>query len=156
MYAMQFANAQNVYMSMLQVETPYWQPDPEAPSPWTPNATWNDPTFTGANSSIPQNYMQWSLRIVGSKSHTVNLYGQGFWVFFNDLGGCTGPDGNCQVSIVDLEELQKGSGIELYALNTRGVENLIILNGSGGTPAVTSALNPGSWGAVIAAYLGFE
>jgi glucan 1,3-beta-glucosidase len=158
LYAYQFNDAQNVFASMQQVETPYWQPDPRAPAPWVPNATWSDPTFEGCAANVSQCYMQWALRIIGTESHTLNLYGQGFWVFFNgpNYGPCTGPDGSCQVNIVDLEDLTRGDGIELYNLNTRGVLNMVTVGGSGGVVGATQAENAGSWGGVLAAYLGFE
>lgn len=35
LYQYQLVNAENVYFGMVQVETPYWQPNPVAPSPWT-------------------------------------------------------------------------------------------------------------------------
>jgi glucan 1,3-beta-glucosidase len=102
--------------------------------------------------------MQWSLRIIGSESHTLPLYGLGFWVFFNgpDYGPCTGPAGSCQVNVVDLEDLKRNSGIELYNLNTRGVLNMVTIDGSGGEVGATQADNPGSWGGVIAGYIGYE
>lgn len=102
LYAYQFNNAQNVFAAMMQgtsfceslkmtgltwfpVETPYWQPDPRAPAPWTPNPAFADPTFAGCQGNVSQCYMQWSLRIIGSETHTLPLYGQGFWVFFNGM-----------------------------------------------------------------------
>ena len=140
------------------VETPYWQPDPRAPAPWTPNPAFSDPTFQGCARNVSQCYMQWSLRIIGADTHTLPLYGQGFWVFFNgpDYGPCKGPGGACQINIVDLEDLKKGDGVELYNLNTRGVEYMVTIGGSGGVEAATQAEDSGSWGGVIAAYLGYE
>lgn len=158
LYAYQFHNAQNVFAALLQVETPYWQPVPEAPAPWTPNATWNDPDFSGCQNNVSQCYMQWALRIIGPDTHTLPLYGHGYWLFFNgpNYGACSGPDGICQINIVDLEGLQKGSGVQLYNLNTKGVQNMITIGGSGGSIAATAKENTGSWGGVVAAFLGFE
>ncbi|KAK4506973.1 hypothetical protein PRZ48_000707 [Zasmidium cellare] len=155
MYGYQFNNAANVFAALLQVETPYFQPTPRAPAPWTPNPAWNDPDFSGCTGNVSQCYMQWALRIFGEKTHTLPLYGQGFWVFFNgpNYGACTGPDGVCQINIVDLEGLSKGDGVDLYGLNTKGVENMVTIGGSGGRVAATQAENAGSWGGVIAAYL---
>ena len=158
LYAYQLNNAQNVFAAMMQVETPYWQPTPRAPTPWTPSPVYSDPTFEGCPSNISQCYMQWALRIIGPETHTVPLYGLGFWVFFNgpDYGPCTGPGGACQINIVDLENLATGDGVELYNLNTRGVQSMVTVGGSGGFKAATQAENVGSWGGVLAAYLGFE
>ena len=82
LYAYQFNNAQNVFAAMMQVETPYWQPVPRAPSPWTPSSFYSDPNFVGCQKNVSQCYMQWALRIIGSETRTLLLYGQGFWVSF--------------------------------------------------------------------------
>jgi glucan 1,3-beta-glucosidase len=76
LYAYQFNNAQNVFAAMQQVETPYWQPTPRAPNPWTPSLAYSDPTFEGCPSNVSQCYMQWALRIIGSETHTLPLYGE--------------------------------------------------------------------------------
>lgn len=161
LYAYQFDNAQNVFAALMQVESPYWQPSPRAPAPWTPDPAWKDPDFAGCDkANVTQCYMQWALRIIGDETHTLPLYGQGFWVFFNgpNYGACAGPDGNCQINIVDLElgNLTKEDGVELFNLNTKSVQNMVTLNGSGGKVAVPAKDNAGSWGGVVAAYLGFQ
>lgn len=73
-----------------------------------------------------------------------------------NYGPCTGPGGACQVNIVDFEDLAKGDSVELYNLNTHGVEYMVTIGGSAGKEAATQAENAGSWGGVIAAWLGFE
>ncbi|KAF2104926.1 pectin lyase-like protein [Rhizodiscina lignyota] len=160
LYAYQLYNAQNVFVSMQQVETPYNQPIPQAPTPWTPNPAWHDPDFSDCDrdSTGARCHMQWALRIIGEETKTINIYGSGFWVFFNNYTQDCGST-FCQENIVDLENLKKGDGVELYNLNTRGTQNLITLDGNGQAApfqAAVSADNPGSWGAIIAAYLGFE
>ena len=35
LYAYNIVNAQNVFLGLVQVETPYWEPSPGAPSGWT-------------------------------------------------------------------------------------------------------------------------
>ncbi len=153
LYAYQLYNAQNVFIGMNQVETPYYQPVPQAPYPWTPNATWHDPTFAGCAATDPKCYMQWAMRILGPQTETVAVYGSAFWVFFNNYQGF-GQD--CQANVVDLEMLGgTGSGVYLYDLNTLNVRNMIVLGGSGGTIVATRLNNLGSWGGVVAAYLGY-
>ena len=101
--------------------------------------------------------MQWSLRIVGEETSTINIYGTGFWVFFNNYStDCGNNNGNCQQSVLDLEELpRKDANVYLYNLNVRSVEEMVTIGGSDGYPAAERADNPGSWGGVLAAYLGF-
>lgn len=79
-------------------------------------------------------------------------------MFFNgpDYGPCTGLGGACQINIVDVEDVGTGSGVELYNLNTRGVQKMVTIGGSGGVTAATQGENAGSWGGVLAAYLGYE
>lgn len=146
------------------MESPYWQPTPRAPAPWTPNATWNDPTFADCEQNhhnVSQCSMQWALRIRGQETRTLPLYGQALWVFFNNKNACSGPEENCQVNDVDLRDLRPGSGIALYNVNTRSVQNIISVSSSSGVGASNGTLelagkeNAGSWGAVVAAYLGF-
>jgi glucan 1,3-beta-glucosidase len=158
LYGYTLYNAKNVMTSLMQVETPYWQPLPKAPFPWTPNATWHDPTFEGCSGNVSQCYMSWAVRVIGSETQNVALYGMGFWVFFNgpNYAGCSGPDGICQVNIVDLEDLKSGSDVKLYNVNTKGVQNLISIGGSGDTTTAPQTENPGSWGGVVAAFLEFE
>ncbi|SMY20093.1 unnamed protein product [Zymoseptoria tritici ST99CH_1A5] len=159
LYAYQFVDASNVFAALMQVETPYWQPLPRAPLPWTPDAAWNDPDFAGCQASnISQCNMQWALRIIGKNTHTLPFYGQGFWLFFNgpNYGSCTGPGGTCQINIVDLEDVGRNAGVELYNLNTKGVQNLITVGGSNGVVVTTEKASPGSWGGLVAAFLGYQ
>ncbi|KAL9078318.1 MAG: hypothetical protein Q9157_002749 [Trypethelium eluteriae] len=158
LYAYQTYNAQNIFVNMQQVETPYFQPIPSAPTPWKPNATWHDPDFVGCgkNTTEPRCRMQWALRIVGEQTSTINIYGSGYWVFFNNYTtDCGNNNGNCQDSVVDLEKLPEDANVYLYNLNVRGVEEIVTIGGSDGLAAAERADNPGSWGGVLAAYLGF-
>ncbi|KAI9655083.1 MAG: hypothetical protein M1821_005566 [Bathelium mastoideum] len=158
LYAYQLYNAQNVFTSMQQVETPYFQPVPTAPTPWKPNGTWHDPSFAGCakNASDAQCRMQWSLRVLGEETDTINIYGTGFWVFFNNYStDCGNNNGNCQQSNLDLEHLSGHGNVNLYNLNVRSVEEMVTIGGSDGFPAAKRVDNPGSWGGVLAAYLGF-
>lgn len=158
LYAYQFNNAQNVQASMMQVETPYWQPAPKAPFPWTPNTTasWADPTFDCAGLADECN-MSWQMRILGAQSHTLALYGQAFWTFFNNgTSTCDGQDATCQLNSVDLQGLSPGQGVEVYNLNTRAVYDLIRLQTSSGQVVAAQPDNYGSWGGVVTAYLGYQ
>ncbi|KAM3418600.1 Glucan 1,3-beta-glucosidase [Cercospora zeina] len=157
LYAYQFENAANVYAALMQVESPYWQPSPRAPAPWVPDAaTWNDPDFSNCQQNVTQCYMQWALRILGDNTDSLHLYGMGFWVFFNgpNYGSCTGPNGSCQINIVELDdELESDNDVALYNLNTKSVVNMI--SDSNGTVLATQSQNSGSWGGIVVAYGNF-
>ncbi|USW48104.1 Putative pectate lyase superfamily protein [Septoria linicola] len=149
-YAYQFRDAQNVFAALMQVESPYWQPTPQAPAPWTPDvATWHDPDFSTCQRNISQCSMQWALRMLGSETQTVNIYGMGVWVFFNgpNYGACSGPKGSCQVNVVEIDAEH---GFVMYNLNTKSVLNMITR--SNGTVVATQNENNGSWGGVVVAY----
>ena len=157
-YAYQLVDAQNVFAALQQVETPYWQPDPRAPAPWTPDAAWRDPTFDCAGQG-DECYMSWHMRIMGSQTNTIALYGQAFWVFFFAKSpDCQGPDGTCQTNSVLFQGLDDASGhdVAVYNLNTRGVYDLVRLETSSGPVASAQADNWGSWGGLVAAYLGYQ
>jgi len=151
LYAYQLYNAQQVYISMSQIESPYDQPSPQAPAPWTPNAAFHDPTFSNCPTNDPKCFMQWALRIIGNDSTVINIYGSGCWVFFDSHASCGNNNvDNCQDSIVDVQTNSKD--VVLYNLNVRAVRDLVTLNGKGVVPRTE---NQGSWGGVIAAYFGF-
>ena len=62
--------------------------------------------------------------------------------------------GYCQEAIINPKNL----GTDMPSacnVNTR-VKDLIAIGGSGGEVGANQADNPGSWGAVVGAYLGFE
>ncbi|ORX38303.1 pectate lyase superfamily protein-domain-containing protein [Kockovaella imperatae] len=149
LYQYNLVNAQNLYTGMQQCETPYWQGvgSPElAPAPWTPNATYNDPTFSVCGANDANCRMAWYQRVTGGSN--INLYGSGFWTFFNHNGACQGIEGTCQDNAVEI--IGSPQGLDWWNLNTRGVLNVVIDDGE---VLATQNNNPGSWGAVVAAIL---
>jgi glucan 1,3-beta-glucosidase len=157
-YAYQLADAQNVFAALQQVETPYWQPDPRAPAPWTPDPAWRDPSFDCADQGDAC-YMSWHMRIIGSQTKTLALYGQAFWVFFFAKSpNCQGLDGTCQTNSVMFQGLSEDlwHDVAVYNLNTRGVYDLVKLESASGPVAASQADNWGSWGGLVTAYLGYQ
>lgn len=68
-------------MTMIQSETPYWQPAPRAPAPFTPNSVFSDPTYshcTAADFRCPLSYA-----LIAKRCSNVYLYGAGMYNFFN-------------------------------------------------------------------------
>jgi glucan 1,3-beta-glucosidase len=80
LYNYQIANASSVYMSLIQTETPYFQSNPDATTPFTANAAYSDPVFSGDASTNKA----WGLRIVDSED--VFIYGAGLYSFFDNYG----------------------------------------------------------------------
>ncbi|KAJ5979076.1 hypothetical protein N7501_002418 [Penicillium viridicatum] len=54
LYHYQLSGASNILMGMIQTESPYYQPVPQAPSPFTPESFPNDPLFKNCDSSSAQ------------------------------------------------------------------------------------------------------
>jgi hypothetical protein len=125
LYQYQLANANNVMMSMIQSETPYWQPVPNAPHPFPTQSTWNDPTydhcFTTDDMSPNRCAMAWALRSIGSSN--VYIYGAGLYNFFYDYSQTCLDTEDCQESLVDFEGNQQ---LYLYNLNTKGNVNMVV------------------------------
>ncbi|KAL3417572.1 glucan 1,3-beta-glucosidase [Phlyctema vagabunda] len=117
-------------MGFIQTETPYYQPNPSAPTPFTVNTALNDPNFATSCAGKSGNCANaWGLRILNSQS--IMVYGAGLYSFFNNYsttcsnGG--GPE-NCQNNILSLEGTL--SNINIYTLSTVGTTNMITLNGA--------------------------
>ena len=149
LYQYNFHKTQNVFAAMQQGEAPYWQGNGSpslAPDPWTPLSKYGDPDFSKCSPGDAKCRMAWYNLITDSSK--LFIYGSGFWTFFNH------GDASCQGSYCQTNAcLISGSVSDLYwfSLNTRSNLNLIQDRTSGGL--VTQNNNPGSWGAVVAAYL---
>ncbi|KAM0253661.1 hypothetical protein ACHAQJ_007173 [Trichoderma viride] len=128
LYQYQFANTQNIYAGVIQTETPYYQPNPNAPTPFTVNTALNDPNFAvSCAGKSGQCADAWGLRILSSKN--ILIYAAGLYSFFENNNGNSvlGPE-NCQNNMVDLEGTL--SNIDIYNLGTAGVVNQIVENGN--------------------------
>lgn len=68
LYQYQISNANNLYMSMIQTESPYFQPSPKAPQPFNTGLFPNDPVFTDCDASSVKCAISWALRIIDSTS----------------------------------------------------------------------------------------
>jgi glucan 1,3-beta-glucosidase len=83
MYQYQFANTQNIFAGFMQTETPYYQPSPPAPAPFTVNTALNDPDFSSSCNGQSGNCAEaWGLRVLNSKN--ILVYGAGLYSFFNN------------------------------------------------------------------------
>lgn len=152
LYQYQFANTRNIFAGFVQTETPYYQPTPSAPTPFSVVQSLNDPDFaTSCAGKFGNCANAWGLRILNSND--VLIYGAGLYSFFNDYStsaslsftlisllllafadptpACSNINGpeNCQTNIFSLE----GPGItniNVYNLNTVGTTNMITQDGT--------------------------
>jgi glucan 1,3-beta-glucosidase len=75
LYNYQLNGAQNLYATMMQTETPYYQSNPDATVPFKANAKYNDPTFSDCTTASCKK--SWGLRAVDSSD--IFIYGGGLY-----------------------------------------------------------------------------
>lgn len=121
LYNYQLANASNVYMGLIQTETPYYQSNPDATGPFTSNAAYSDPDFSTCSTSGCKK--SWGLRVVNSND--VFVYGAGLYSFFDNYDQTCLATESCQENIVSLEN----SNIQLFGLSTKASTNMVTVNG---------------------------
>ncbi|ODM95629.1 Glucan 1,3-beta-glucosidase [Orchesella cincta] len=120
LYQYQLNNARNVYMTMIQSETPYWQPGPPAPQPFTPSSSLDDPTYAHCNGR-PQCEMSYS--IVAKRSSNVYLYGAGMYNFFYNYDQTCLDTENCQDNMVNVEG---NNNLYMFNANTKASVNMVV------------------------------
>lgn len=150
-YQYQFVNTRNVWIGLIQTETPYYQPNPPAPAPFNPvNTAMHDPDFAldcsaatdnneGTLPGSPPCAMAWGLRLVNSQN--ISVYSAGLYSFFNNYDTSCSAPGNgelCQARMVyagalvnetyaraALANTSDLAGINIYNLNTIGSVSMI-------------------------------
>jgi glucan 1,3-beta-glucosidase len=122
LYQYQLNNARNVYMTMIQSETPYWQPGPPAPQPFNPSTTFDDPTYAHCNGRLQ---CEMSYSIIAKRSSNVYLYGAGMYNFFFDYSQTCLDQENCQDNMVNLEG---NTNFYMFNANTKASVNMVVRN----------------------------
>jgi hypothetical protein len=121
LYQYQFVNTANIYAGQIQTETAYYQPNPDANSPFIFNPTYFDPQFAVGQSG-------WGLRVVDSTE--ILIYSAGLYSFFdNNNVACSqvGAPAKCQNSISEIVS----STISIYNLVTLGSTYMATVDGVG-------------------------
>ncbi|KAF5391727.1 hypothetical protein D9757_001809 [Collybiopsis confluens] len=119
LYEYSLVNAQNHYMGLIQTETPYYQPNPAVPAPFSVNSAFHDPTVFSGGSA-------WALHVTTSSN--IIVFGAGLYSFFQSFGqNCLTPV-NCQSQIVDIDST---SSINLYSVSTVGTTFQLSVNNNG-------------------------
>ena len=126
LYNYQFNNASNIYLALIQTETPYFQGNPDATKPFTVNPTYTDPDFEKSCASEPSPTCKrsWGVRAVRSKD--VFIYGAGLYSFFDNYSQDCLETQSCQTNMVSLEE---DSQVHLYGLSTKAAVNMLTVEG---------------------------
>ncbi|KAH9934691.1 glycoside hydrolase family 55 protein [Fomitopsis serialis] len=128
LYQYNLAGAQNHYIGVMQSETPYFQPLPVPPVPFSINGTYKDPSFPISLTAA------WGLYVQSSTDITV--FGAGLYSFYQDYGQTCLNTTTCQMQIVNVDS--SSTRIGLYSLSTVGVVNLLSVDSS---PVIAASSN---------------
>ncbi|EGN96215.1 glycoside hydrolase family 55 protein [Serpula lacrymans var. lacrymans S7.3] len=120
LYQYNLAGASNHYMGLIQTETPYYQPDPAPPTPFSINSAYNDPTFdNGMN-------MAWAVWVESSQN--VIIFGAGHYSFFQNYSQTCLTNNTCNPQIVNTDST---SSVAIYSLSTVGSTYQLSVNQDG-------------------------
>jgi len=124
LYNYQWSNTRNTFAGVIQTETAYFQGNPNSKIPFTPQASWNDPTFDDCTANNCAR--TWGARFVNSSD--IYIYGSGLYNFFENYNtaSCLGTE-SCQQHMVDI---QNSTNIYLWAFNTKGSSYMVDIEGS--------------------------
>lgn len=118
LYQYQISRAKNILMSMIQTESPYFQPVPTAPHPFTTGLFPNDPLFNncvGVGCAF-----SWAVRIIDSS--TIYVLGSGLYSWFADYSqDCLATD-SCQQRGF---EVVQSHDLWIYNLCTKAIVEMV-------------------------------
>ncbi|KAI9279502.1 pectate lyase superfamily protein-domain-containing protein [Umbelopsis sp. AD052] len=147
LYQYQLSGASNVYMGMIQTETPYYQPAPLANVPYPVISSIADPTFSNCPAGSLTCAMAWGLRALNSNN--VFVYGAGLYNFFSNYDQTCLTTESCQDAMADLEN--SNSHLYVYNLNTKAATNMVWSSANG--VLAKQADNPNGFCQTINAFL---
>ena len=131
LYNYQLRAAKNVYLAAIQTESPYMQSNPDALTPFVPNAAFTDPTFgnCGGRGSCAK---AWGLRVI--ESSDVFVYGAGLYSFFDNYAQECLATESCQEHMVDVEAAEGEAGVWVFGLSTKASTSMVSSGGVGLVP----------------------
>ncbi|MCJ1359868.1 MAG: hypothetical protein MMC33_009871 [Icmadophila ericetorum] len=142
LYNYQVSHAANVYMGLIQTETPYFQSNPTALTPFAPQtgAPYYDPSYycpqgapnpnnTGGDNTCVKS---WGLRVVDSNN--IHIYGAGLYSFFDNYSEDCLATESCQASMVSIEGCGTGAAdsgvVNIWGLSTKGSTSMVDVDGT--------------------------
>lgn len=135
----QLNKARGVFMSLVQSETAYYQPNPDATKPFKFNPAYSDPDFSNCRGGGCAR--TWGLRV--QDSDDVLVYGGGLYSFFDNYGQTCVNQNNCQDNMIAIDK----SKVQMLAISTKASINMVNLNGA---PFAKDADNRNNFCAAIA------
>lgn len=142
LYNYQVTNAKNVFMALIQTETPYYQSNPNALTPFKPQSSWSDPDFSTCTTDSCRK--AWGLRV--QQSSDIYIYGAGHYSFFDNYDQTCLATESCQENIVEVDCSQ----ISLYGLSTKASTNMV--TSSSGNALVLQSDNVSNFCSTIALF----
>ena len=128
LYNYQISSAKNVYMGIIQSETPYMQSNPNALNGgFKPDTKYSDPEFSSCTTDACKK--AWGLRILASSD--ILVYGAGLYSFFDNYGQTCLDTESCQENMVSIE---CSSAVYLYGLSTKASTSMVTVDGAGVVP----------------------
>ncbi|CAG8005098.1 unnamed protein product [Penicillium nalgiovense] len=118
LYQYQISGAKDVMMGMIQTESPYYQPAPKAPNPFTVGQFPNDPSFDDCTGNSCE--VSWALRIIDSSA--IYSLGAGLYSWFSDYSQDCLETEDCQQHVVQIEQSRD---VWLFNLITKGVVEMV-------------------------------
>ncbi|KAJ6488579.1 exo-beta-1,3-glucanase [Mycena vitilis] len=138
LYQYNLVNAANHYLGLIQTETPYYQPAPAPPAPFTVNTAFKDPSNWSGISAA------WGLRVTTSTD--IIVFGAGLYSFFSNYAQtCLTPE-NCQSQILNIDST---SSVHIYSLATVGVTSQLSINQAG---VINQSSNPNGFAATVTSW----
>ncbi|KAI1633111.1 putative Exo-beta-1,3-glucanae [Biscogniauxia mediterranea] len=119
LYGYRLVGTRDVVMGQVQTETAYYQPNPDATTPFPPVAVLHDPVFSPGDRGL-------GLSVVDSEG--VLVYGAGLYSFFDNydvLCSQTNSTEDCQTSIFSVRD----SEVSVYSLGTIGTTYMATAGG---------------------------
>jgi len=129
LYQYQFVDAAQVFMGMIQTESPYFQATPNAPAPFTNSLIQHDPDFAFCSSDSDKCAVSWAVRIINSQD--IYLYGGGLYSWFSKYSQTCLDTEDCQQKLVHIES---SSNIWMLHLITKAAVEMI--SPVGGVPVL--------------------
>ena len=128
LYNYQISNAKNVYMGLIQTETPYMQANPTVlEGGFKPDPKFNDPDFSDCQTDLCRK--AWGLRVVGSSD--IHVYGAGLYSFFDNYGQECLKGEECQENMVDIS---CSENVLLWGLSTKAATSMVNVDGASVVP----------------------
>ncbi|KAL3421768.1 hypothetical protein PVAG01_05924 [Phlyctema vagabunda] len=120
LYQYQLSAAKNILLAMIQTESPYFQPVPRAPTPFSTGLFTNDPSFDDCKAGSGACAVSWTVRIIDSS--TIYILGSGLYRWFSDYDQTCLATENCQDWGFEIEQ---SHDIWIYNLCTKAFVEMI-------------------------------